>query len=82
MGKKLNTLEKRVLSYCKRAAFQSDNGKECTYQDIYCCKPDSMGDKQLQGYLSQLIQKGYLSQLDGCYFDYLINELSAETLKK
>jgi len=70
----LNEKEKAVLNYCKKASDQSDNGKECTYQDVYCCKPDSMSDKQLQGYLSQLIQKGYLTQLEGCYFDFEIND--------
>ena len=66
----INLNEKAVLDCCKQAAVESDNGAEFMWEDLLNCKSSSMTNKQLQGYVSQLVQKGYLVQLENCYFDF------------
>ena len=65
----INELENTVLKECTNVAKQTgDNGTEFCFDDI---QVDGLTRGQIKGYLSQLVQKGYIEKLTDCYFDFV-----------
>lgn len=69
----LNENETKVFDACLEVAIDSDNGNEFAFDDLMN-RLDGMTEQQVKGYLSQLTQKGYISKLDGCYYDFEVNK--------
>ena len=72
MKETLNDNEKFVLREAQKATFQSDSGNEFSFEDLMCGIYPDLTDEMVKGYLSQLVQKGYIVKLENCYFDFEI----------
>lgn len=71
MKANLNEVETQIYEECKKVAVHGDNGYEFIIDDLDV----KVNRRQLRGYLSQLVQKGYLEKFEGCYFDFGVIEL-------
>lgn len=72
----LNAKELEVYNACKEAAIKyGDNGYEFCIDDLYS---KSITKQQLNGYLSQLVQKGLIEKFEDCYFDFGVIELTVK----
>jgi len=67
----MNAKETEVLNACMQAAISSDDGDTFIIDDLYNLIPD-ITKNSLKGYLSQLVQKGKLDKLEGCYYDFML----------
>ena len=71
--KTLNEREQLVLGNANAIAEVEGNEKLFNFDDLLDFDLDN-NEKQLKGYLSQLIQKGYVEKLEDCYYDFKIVE--------
>lgn len=66
--KTLNTEEQEVLKACINNAESYDEDGGFCIDELHL----DMSVQQLRGYLSQLVQKGYIEKEDECYFDFRV----------
>lgn len=63
----LNEIESSVLNAAVLLAKRTgDNGTEFCFDEL---NVPGLNESQLKGYISQLVQKGYIEKMVGCYFD-------------
>ena len=71
----LNSIELSVYNECKELAKRGDEGYEFVFLELCDETKLKLSKNQMKGYISQLVQKGYLITFEGCYFTHGIKEL-------